>query len=120
MTFGIWSGKEAFVAAARCFKSTGLMLAAATLMSTSPGPGAGSGKSPYSITSGPPYSFMTTAFIAVLLTASESRPGASENGESSVRHLYLDVKRTDAKNLCGYTICVRKAYERSNDKENQS
>jgi MarR family 2-MHQ and catechol resistance regulon transcriptional repressor len=37
-----------------------------------------------------------------------------------VSAFYLDVKRTDEKNLCGYTIVVWKAYERSCGKKNRA
>src|SRR6266436_2586674 len=63
MMAGNSTRKDAFVVPARCQRSTGLILAAAIRMRTSPLPGTGSGTSSYFKTSGPPYSCITTAFI---------------------------------------------------------
>jgi hypothetical protein len=52
---------------ARTFQSAPLTLAATTSMTTSPGPAAGSGKSPYFKTSGPPYCSMKAAFMMFCL-----------------------------------------------------
>src|SRR5688572_3688909 len=54
---------------ARIFQSAALTLAAWTSTSTSPGAGVGSGQSPYSNTSGPPYLRKKHAFIVVELTS---------------------------------------------------
>src|SRR5258708_18629888 len=63
MMAGNSTRSDAFVVLARCQRSTGLILAAAIRMRTSPLPGTGSGTSSYFKTSEPPYSCITTAFI---------------------------------------------------------
>jgi hypothetical protein len=59
---------------ARTFQSAPLTLAATTSMTTSPGPAAGSGKSPYFKTSGPPYCSMKAAFMMFLPLRSGADP----------------------------------------------
>src|SRR5664279_2012666 len=66
-------GFQSFVAPAHSSVSTGLMLAAATLISTSPVPTTGSGWSKNFRTSGPPYRSMTTAFMALASSCTRSR-----------------------------------------------